>query len=67
MYFDSNAMYEEDKMDLGIPPEVNPMYTFEPEENCPVEVNHTGDTIESPFGFVRKLKIIREELCDDAK
>lgn len=67
MYFDSNAMYEEDKMDLGIPPEVNPMYTFELEENCPVEVNHTGDTIESPFGFVRKLKIIREELCDDAK
>ena len=66
LYFDSMAMNEELAMNTDLPPEINPMYTFATDERCPVEVNHTGDTVEAPFDFIRELKIIREELCDDA-
>lgn len=66
MYFDSLAMNDELAMNTELAPEINPMYTFATDECCPVEVNHTGDTIDAPFDFIRKLKIIREELYDDA-
>lgn len=67
MYFDSMSMDEEQTVDTGLPPEKNLMYTFPIEEESLVEVNHTGDTIQSPFGFIRKLNMIREELWDDTK
>lgn len=67
MYFDSTLGNEEMMIDTDLSPEMNPMYTFPAEEGCLAEVNNTGDMIETPFGFIRKLKIIREELYDDAK
>lgn len=67
LYFDSAAMGEELTVDTELPPEMNPMYTFASEEKYLAEVNNTGDTIEAPFDFIRKLKIIREELSDDTK
>lgn len=53
-------------VDTEISPWRNTMYTFETNTSYHVPVNHTGDMVEAPFGFVKRLEIIREELYDDA-
>ena len=54
-------------MEPEIAPCHNPMYTFESHASYSVPVNHTGDQVEAPFGFIRRFNIIREELYDDAR
>ena len=49
----------------GRPPQYNPMYTFETGKEYQVPLNESGERVISPFGFVRKLEIIREELYED--
>lgn len=53
--------------DTDVPPGINPMYTFYDTDSYNVEVNHSGDYIDSPFAFIKRLHIIREELYDDAR
>lgn len=52
-------------LDTEIPPQYNPMYTFETGKEYQVPLNESGERVISPFGFVRKLEIIREELYED--
>ena len=63
-----NASAVDDNLyiDVQIPPYSNPLYTFENGESYVIPVNHTGDTVKAPFGFIRRLTIKREELYDDA-
>ena len=48
-----------------VDPQVNELYTFESGGAYPVPINHSGSTIKSPFGFIKRLDIVREELYDD--
>lgn len=47
-------------------PNHNPLYTFEDVGSYSVPINTSGETAESPFRFVSRLTIRREELYDDA-
>lgn len=53
-------------MDTDLAPQINPLYSLEDQGNYSVPVNATGDTVESPFRFIQRLNIRREELYDDA-
>ena len=48
-------------------PFAEPLYTFESRTSYDVEVNESGETVKSPFGFVKCVSIKREELYDDAE
>jgi len=56
---------EDATVDVYVAPTKNNMYTFETGSSYSVPVNNSGVTIESPFCFVEKLVIVREELYDD--
>ena len=64
--FESNHIDERTTVDISILPTESRLYTFEFGSSYPVEVNNSGTYIDSPFAFVTKLKIIREELYDDS-
>lgn len=53
------------KVDVGVSPSRNTMYTFETGKCYPVAVNQSGFTIDAPFGFIERIDIVREELYDD--
>ncbi len=63
--FDTPVIDEYATVDVFTAPVKNNMYTFESGNTYPVQVNHSGVTIDSPFGFVDRLEIVREELYDD--
>ena len=65
--FDATEFDEDLAFDTEIPPQENPLYTFEHQASYSVPVNTTGDTVEAPFGFISRLHIVREELYDDAR
>ena len=67
VYFDSAELNENLTVDTELPPDMNPLYTFEMDGSYRTAVNNTGDTIEAPFGFIKKLGNVREELYDDAE
>ena len=52
--------------DLNVTPYRNPLYTFASLGSYPAEVNSSGDCVETPFRFITRLIIKREELYDDA-
>ncbi|MCR4586959.1 MAG: hypothetical protein K5682_01000 [Lachnospiraceae bacterium] len=52
--------------DIETGPRENPLYTFNHNEEFMVPLNYTGDEIESPFGFIERFIIEREELFKDA-
>ncbi len=54
-------------VDAEVAPCANPLYTFESQASYTVPVNFAGDVIESPFGFISRLHIMREELYDDTR
>ena len=43
------------------------MYTFEEGQEYNIPLNESGDFVVSPFAFVSKLKIRREELYEDER
>jgi len=53
------------QVDISTPPAKSGMYTFETGNSYQISVNNSGVKIYSPFEFVEKLEIIREELYDD--
>jgi len=63
--FEAVDVDEDIVIDTDVSPSANPLYTFESKAGYTVPVNTAGDTIDAPFGFVKRLKISREELYDD--
>lgn len=52
--------------DPAVPPEYNPAYRFElPTGGRTVPLNQTGETMESPYDFIKGITLEREELFDD--
>ena len=62
---DNVDLDENVSVDVSIPPAKSNMYTFETGNSYQISVNNSGVKIYSPFEFVEKLEIIREELYDD--
>lgn len=52
-------------VDVTVLPAENRMYALESGKEHDIEVNNSGFMIRSPFAFVRKIEITREELYDD--
>ena len=50
---------------LSLAPDENTLYTFESGLTYDVELNNSGSTLVSPFIFVDKLEITREELYEN--
>lgn len=48
-----------------LPPMLNPLYMLESEMSYRVDLNSAGDHIDSPYGFVTRFIIAREEIYDD--
>jgi hypothetical protein len=48
-----------------ITPAENKLYSFASGISCTIGINHSGMTLQSPFSFVNRIEIIREELYDD--
>lgn len=54
------------RIDIDLSPQHNFLYTFESGKSYAVPLNETGEVVYSPFEFVVKLNIDREELFDHA-
>lgn len=59
---ESVAVNEDMMVDTETAPYRNSLYTFESQMRYEIPVNHSGTVVESPFSFVRRLYIVREEL-----
>ncbi len=66
---DFNVSYVDERanVDISVSPTESKLYTFESGSSHPVEINNSGVFVESPFSFIKKLEIVREELYDDDK
>lgn len=53
-------------VDIDVSPKDNKLYTFEHNKEYNIPLNYTGDEVVSPFGFIERLIIEREELFYDA-
>lgn len=56
---------EEITVDVMMPPIESSLYSIEAEKNHEVEINKSGVYISSPFAFINKFELVREELYDD--
>lgn len=63
--YDAPVSEESYKVNIMDEPSENGLYTFDMGSIYPVSVNRTGFSINSPFGFITRLEILREELYDD--
>ncbi len=63
--FDNPSINERMAVNMSESPFSSNIYTFEHGDVYSVLVNNSGEQIESPFSFVKKLEITREELYDD--
>lgn len=63
--FQKPAITENIIIDTGLNPTQNYMYTFEVGNSYFVPLNNSGEELISPFSFVEKIQILREELYDD--
>lgn len=52
-------------VDIDVSPKTNRLYTFEHNKEYYIPLNYTGDKVKSPFGYIDRLIIEREELFDD--
>lgn len=62
---DTSEIEEYVEVNLEEKPAENSLYTFDYDESYPVMLNDSGKTVSSPFSFVQKIKIEREELYRD--
>ena len=53
------------RIDVNEAPVDSKLYAFESNEPYSIGINNSGMTTESPFAFVSKIEIVREELYDD--
>jgi len=63
--FDSVRITQPVTIDTKIAPIENRLYAFESGVSYPIEVNHSGVMLESPYGFASRIEIYREELYGD--
>lgn len=63
--FEREELNEGLTINTAISPLLNPIYTFDHLGSSLVEVNSSGDYLESQFSFVDKVTIVREDLYDD--
>lgn len=69
-YMDTNFSPETKdnfRIDMELSPQNNYLYTFENGKEYVVPLNETGEEVISPFEFVKKFNIDREELFDYAR
>lgn len=62
--FEMEEMNEGLTINTSISPYTNPIYTFDNPGSYQVELNNSGDYMNSDFSFVKKIRIVREELYD---
>lgn len=62
--FGMEEMNEGLTVNTEVAPYMNPIYTFDDAGSHSVEVNRSGDFMDSPFSFIKKITIVREELYD---
>ena len=60
-----SEFYEEIVVDQNIKPRQLILYLMQENEKFPVDLNGTGDILESPFNFIDSMEIVREELYED--
>ena len=65
--FEYTEINQRQSLDMELSPYINPIYTFESKATYDIPVNRSGEYVQSPFGFVDRIRIEREELYDDAK
>ena len=53
-------------VDVDVKPRDNRLYTFEFNKEYNIPFNYTGEKIKSPFGFIERFIIEREEIFNDA-
>lgn len=59
------VIYDGVNVDVMVPPTESILYSFETGQNCEVEMNKSGMKITSPYTFINKFELVREELYDD--
>ena len=60
----SEHYYQEIEPDIYISPRTNRQYSLEYGKNYTVPLNDSGCVVDSPYDFVSKLELSREELYD---
>lgn len=58
-------VYTDDEFNMDVEPADNRLYSFYTGKNYECELNKTGDKVVTPFEFVEKLVLVREELYDE--
>ena len=59
-----NEIYDDLVLDIFVNPNECTVYTLEYGNNYRVPVNRSGHKIDSPFEFVKKMELVREEIYD---
>lgn len=59
------VIYDGVNTDIMVPPTESILYSFENGQKCDVEMNKSGMKITSPYTFINKFELVREELYDD--
>jgi len=62
----TESSWRQSFLNINIPPFNNVAYSFETDEEYEVRVNSSCGQLVSPFEFVERMNICREELYDDA-
>jgi hypothetical protein len=63
--FDEDAVDDRAVIEIDTPPRKNAAYTFGSTDLSVIPLNNTGDVLMTPFRFLSKLKLEREELYDE--
>ena len=63
--FQRPVIYDGAMIDVLVPPTESIAYTLETGQNKPVQLNKSGMFINSPYSFISKFELVREELYDD--
>ena len=63
--FDSKRQEVDPDFMALLAPEDNPLYSLAGDKQYPIEINHSGIMISAPFHYIRRLKLVREEVYDD--
>lgn len=62
--FNQSFYDEDDGFEMGIPPMKNRLYTLEYGHSHEIPLNNSGAKVQSPFDFVERIELTREELYD---
>ena len=63
--YENPVIYDSVNVDVMVPPTESILYSFETGQKFEVEMNKTGMKVISPYTFINKFELVREELYDD--